>query len=43
MGQIELFDVYTVCNKMTYAKLNCLKEVFNHLTVCPVGWGSAEG
>ena len=25
MGQIELFDIYTECNQMTYAKLNCLK------------------
>ena len=23
MGQIELFDILTVCKQMTYAKLNC--------------------
>ena len=25
MNQIEMFDIYTVCKQMPYAKLNCLK------------------
>ena len=25
MGQIELFDIQTMCKQMTYAKLNCLR------------------
>ena len=27
IGQIELFDILTVCKQMTYAKLNCLKQM----------------
>ena len=34
MGQIELFDIQTVCKQMTYAKLNVLKrELFVNFTV----------
>ena len=34
IGQIELFDIQTVCKQMTYAKLNLLEiELFGHLTV----------
>ena len=33
MGQIQLFDIYTECKQLTYAKLFEI-ELFDHLTVC---------
>ena len=33
MGQIELFDIWTGCKQMTYAKL-LETELFDHLTEC---------
>ena len=34
MGQIQLFEIQTMCKQMTNAKLNQLKHKFDYFSVC---------